>query len=398
MVDKTTIWKLRQMQAEIRRLLNEAGTPEYFEGDDHHYVVVAPVGGIPAASGSTPGSADCVLSRRWGSGTKTLTDTTQKVKVYNLKTTAISAGEKTLAHRDAWGDFWVSEPTSSQILTFRAPRGGIPAAGSGGGFNTWGSATCDVLNVNSSGTVSSAGTTATVYNASRYRSYLGRNDMQTWDRVGIARKVGDIWVADPDDEWNMAFSQAASSGWAWFNPVTTPKDQYFTEIKNRTFLRFDNTTVNGNKQDAATEIFVRWNANFRVKYTSTSDCYCSASIAFYLGSTLVDIDRLTFCKPASTNNNLEHSHSFTSQFRFDVSTSQNLQPKITIFNGAATYGSFEMTFHYSSFTLFQGGFPGSDYTGYSYGVGSGTSGGGGGTSLIVLGDTSVTSSGLSVAP
>ena len=106
MLEQTDIWKLRQMQSDIRRIMQ--GTDQSFasEYSGQHYLVKAPSGGLPAASGTTPGEAVCTLVRRWGSGTKVLTDSTQAIKVYNSTAFPISEDETVMVHQDAWGDWY----------------------------------------------------------------------------------------------------------------------------------------------------------------------------------------------------------------------------------------------------------------------------------------------------
>lgn len=187
MVDRTTIWKLRQMQAEIRRLLNEAGRPEYFQPAHVHYVVVSPSGGIPPATGNEPGTADCVITRRWGTSPKTLTDTTQEVTVYNMTQSEIPEGQKVLVHQDAWGDYWVTDG-GGQVL-IKAPSGGIPQrVGS-----LLGSATCDVYEVNSVGQLADTGNNITVKN-------WGVNAAcANGDRYGWAEFYDGVWWVVSED-------------------------------------------------------------------------------------------------------------------------------------------------------------------------------------------------------
>ncbi len=170
MLDQSTIWKLRQMQADIRRIMQ--GADQSFSGEysGQHYLVKAPSGGIPAASGTTPGEAVCTLVRRWGSGTKVLTDSTQAVKVYN-KGSAVVGGTTIMASQDSWGDWWAID-ACGQVLV-KAPSGGIPQRVG----TLMGSASCDVYAASASGVISDTtenitvwnwGTTAACANGDRY--------------------------------------------------------------------------------------------------------------------------------------------------------------------------------------------------------------------------------------
>lgn len=187
MLNQSTIWKLRQMQAEIRRLMQEGGASSGEDFSPAHYLVKAPSGGIPAADGTTPGEATCTIVTRYGSGTKVLTDSTQAVKVYN-PFQEIPEGARVVVHQDSWGDWYVSDSTASQVL-IKAPSGGIPQRVG----TLLGSATCDVYAASSSGVISDTTENITVWNWGTTAACANG------DRYGWAEYRHPIWYVVSED-------------------------------------------------------------------------------------------------------------------------------------------------------------------------------------------------------
>jgi len=105
---------LRRLIADVETLRAQIRTLHERDGKQKrggaHYLMKAPSGGVPAATGSplAPGSADCLIHYREGDP-KTIHDTTRPEVVYNATETAISGNAIFLAHRDAWGDLWVEQ-------------------------------------------------------------------------------------------------------------------------------------------------------------------------------------------------------------------------------------------------------------------------------------------------
>ena len=74
------------------------------------YLVKAPEGGIPAMVGNTPGFASCDMVRLWSDdlpADKKLADLGTRQPVRNLGE-EIPAGEIAIAHRDGFGDLFIS--------------------------------------------------------------------------------------------------------------------------------------------------------------------------------------------------------------------------------------------------------------------------------------------------
>lgn len=70
------------------------------------YIVKTPVGGIPARSGTTPGSATCTLWTNAGGALAEWDNTqgdAQSVTVYNLSTTAVAAEAYVVACQEMLG-------------------------------------------------------------------------------------------------------------------------------------------------------------------------------------------------------------------------------------------------------------------------------------------------------
>lgn len=206
MLNQSTIWKLRQMQADIKRLMQEGGASSGDEFSASHYLVKAPSGGIPAASGTTPGEATCTLVTRYGSGTKVLTDSTQAVKVYN-PFAEIAGGSRVMVHQDAWGDWYVTDSSAAQVL-IKAPSGGIPQRVG----TLLGSATCDVYGASSSGVISDTTENITVWNWGTTAACANG------DRYGWAEYRHPIWYVVSED---CGDSGSQISGALTLNPADT---------------------------------------------------------------------------------------------------------------------------------------------------------------------------------
>jgi len=89
-----------------------------FEGNTNstasHYLIQAPTGGIPAKVGNKPGYALCTMVRRFsadGQTEKDLAEMATVQPVYNLGA-AVRPNEFAVAHRDAWGDLFLSSGNS----------------------------------------------------------------------------------------------------------------------------------------------------------------------------------------------------------------------------------------------------------------------------------------------
>ncbi len=102
--------QLRQMKRQIDSLEARLRALTFnTSATDSHYLVEAPVDGIPAFVDPIPGMANCNIVRRFSNDTdedKELAVSTSKERVYNLGL-AIEAGEYAVAHRDAFGDLFI---------------------------------------------------------------------------------------------------------------------------------------------------------------------------------------------------------------------------------------------------------------------------------------------------
>lgn len=115
-------WNRRQRGAENRpgADLEEQPAPEV-------YVAVAPDDGIPALSGTTPGSAYCTVYTLWedADGNVALTEVSEvEQKVYNLATSAVSAGAYVVVLKDKYGN-WFTTPSSSSLFLVRCTGRGL---------------------------------------------------------------------------------------------------------------------------------------------------------------------------------------------------------------------------------------------------------------------------------
>jgi hypothetical protein len=123
-------------------------------------IAKTPAGGIPAMSGTTPGSATCRIWNRGATGA--LADSLVDVKVYNASTTAVPGSSYVPVER-ADGVFFAPPPApaaaSTALIRVLSPAGGI-AARSGG---TPGSASCTLCTWNGT-TWTSTGGSLTVKN------------------------------------------------------------------------------------------------------------------------------------------------------------------------------------------------------------------------------------------
>lgn len=118
-------------------------------------IAKAPSGGIPAMSGTTPGSATCRIYNRTAAGG--LADSLVDVVVYNANSAAVAGNAYTPALK-ADGVLWVPPPpaagaSGNTVIRALSPSGGI-AARSGG---TPGSATCTLCTWNGTTWTSTGG-------------------------------------------------------------------------------------------------------------------------------------------------------------------------------------------------------------------------------------------------
>lgn len=304
--------------------------------------------------------------------------------------------DNTVYRQGAWQI--VSSIGGGEFIVFQAPRGGIEAAGVGVGNSQFNSATCKVLDVSSNGFYSDSGTTETIYNMSRYKSWMGKNSQASYDRVGIARKIGSIWVAEPDDEYHLAHAWQGPSG--SFNPATTLiYDKNLPLVYNGTYLRFDGSTVSGNLQDTSSVIHIDWQQELVVTYTTTADCQLYFYLTFLFGGVVCDSRFYAISKPVSTNSNLVHSYRFGGHFFRNVTSSTNLQPTIRFSCWGVDRGSMTIVMYNSDFTLWN--------YGSSYGTHTNPGGGSGGSGTasfigladnIAEDDNTISASGVVVAP
>jgi hypothetical protein len=101
-ISDATVWVERANRGEPPRR-----TRRYPVGSDDGFLAKTPSGGIPALSGTTPGSASCTLGWFDGSAIQTTTDT---LTIYNIGTTAVAGNKWCLIN---WFDstpFVVVEP------------------------------------------------------------------------------------------------------------------------------------------------------------------------------------------------------------------------------------------------------------------------------------------------
>jgi hypothetical protein len=105
---------LREVIAAHRRNPGNPPRPRTDLGDDiaapEVYVARAPGGGVPAADGLAPGSADCDVYRLLGDDPPELEAAGFVRTVYNLAS-AVDAGAFVLVNRDKYGR-WFSDPVS----------------------------------------------------------------------------------------------------------------------------------------------------------------------------------------------------------------------------------------------------------------------------------------------
>lgn len=97
----------------IRQTQLEAAQQERSQRPEHKYtqevyIAKIPGGGLPARSGTTPGSANCTIYRIVDGPSIKVAGTSLTKKVYNLSTTAIAADSYIAIKRDAWGN-WLAD-------------------------------------------------------------------------------------------------------------------------------------------------------------------------------------------------------------------------------------------------------------------------------------------------
>jgi hypothetical protein len=117
-------WKLRKGKAGFRVLGGATGSRVQVRGaassaDTVNYVAQTPGGGIPALSGTTPGSASCGIYHLVSGSLSVLNDANNNPiteTVYSLLPIAIPGGTWITIHQDADGDWWIP----SQGLNFGA--------------------------------------------------------------------------------------------------------------------------------------------------------------------------------------------------------------------------------------------------------------------------------------
>jgi hypothetical protein len=122
-LSKSSVINLQRMSDRLN-LLEQAtsGGRSRYRDSSAHFLVKTPTAGIPALASTTPGSAICKIVKRMSSG---LVDTGRDQKVYNLGN-AVDGGQIVVAHRDAFGDLWVTDEASCDTLkpgTYRAIAG-----------------------------------------------------------------------------------------------------------------------------------------------------------------------------------------------------------------------------------------------------------------------------------
>lgn len=110
--------KIRQLMQRVAKLETQAGNAtRNIQRAPAHYLVVAPVGGIPAFEDPVPGQATCLMTRRFSDhppAEKELAEMSTKQVVYNLGG-KIAEGEIVMAHRDAFGDLFIPESNDPKI-------------------------------------------------------------------------------------------------------------------------------------------------------------------------------------------------------------------------------------------------------------------------------------------
>lgn len=149
---------LRRLIADVGTLRAQIRTLHERDGKQKrggaHYLMKAPSGGVPAASGtpSEPGSADCLIQYREGDP-KTIHDTTRPEVVYNATGTPISGNALFLAHRDSWGDLWAESVANCPDIglapgSYRSTAGATIAPGETGPIQVSGGDDCATFIIN----------------------------------------------------------------------------------------------------------------------------------------------------------------------------------------------------------------------------------------------------------
>ena len=124
-LSQSSIIEIQQMRDKITRLERAVKLQESKQFTaSPHYLVRAPEGGIPAMVEIEPGTAEAILVIRSGAD-RLLVDQAQTVTVYNYTTGLIPAGVVVVAHKDAWGDYYIAD--MSQV--YKGIVGSTTAAG-----------------------------------------------------------------------------------------------------------------------------------------------------------------------------------------------------------------------------------------------------------------------------
>ena len=110
--------KIRQLMQRVSKLETKAGNAtRNIQRAPSAYLVVAPVGGIPAFADPVPGQAACLMTRRFSDHPpeeKELAEMSTKQIIYNLGA-EIPAGGIVMAHRDAFGDLFIPKSNDPKI-------------------------------------------------------------------------------------------------------------------------------------------------------------------------------------------------------------------------------------------------------------------------------------------